>query len=320
MKLKTKLIPLTSLSLISTTTIPLCLTGCGNSTAMNHSFNLVDLYRPTIERYNQGDNRLSNWKANEVYMEQLDRNLDTFVQDYMWSKSWSGLSFEQFLFWQLLITDIEQSHNIDFDDPNTDPELEKVDRVVVGPSQDWYETDVEIIQDLEYTPDSVVWNNEEWRVAMLSFTLKFQSYVQPVIVSDAETREKQVSGYVDGEIAGEISFYNVPFYVRNRTIWSQYSELVTQVISVEPFYEWMTGDSSISKPAPDWKIRTLIKSNISGELVYVSGTTERVANDWTLNVESDKNNPSWKYGVLSLEENIGCLFCSSFYLEHVQIN
>lgn len=322
MKLKNKFIPLMGLLTSGTVVVPLSLSGCGSNTAMNHSFNLVNQYRPTIKRYQpeMGHEKMTVHDINEEYMNQLNKNLDTFVQDYMWSKSWSGLSFEQFLFWQKLVEDVEYEQHIEFDDPVPKPK-ENVDRVVVGPVQDWYKKDVELISHLEYTPCCVNWNGVEWHVAILSFTLKFESDILPVRVSESEAAEQKVNGYVDGKVSGEITFYNVPFYVRARTFWSQSSDLVNQTKSVEPFYEWMSGadEETFDKPVPNWQIKTLVKSSIAGEIEFASGVVQRIANDWTINIAADNEHPEWKYGNLSLSETIGCIFSGSYFLEQVQI-
>ncbi|MBQ0045349.1 MAG: hypothetical protein KBS35_00450, partial [Mycoplasma sp.] len=250
-------------------------------------------------------------EVHDIYCSKLQENLDVFAQDYYWSKSWAGTSFEQFLFWQQLIED-------ELEDTNNN-EINLIDRDVLGAADSIYNKDIETIKDLSMTTQTVEWEESEWTIPMLSFTIKFNSDVRYILFRDLLIDDEPVSGSIGGKVAGEIKFYNVPFYIISRAVRSETSGIVQQIISFEPFYEWMCGDIGKKYPAPHWRIETVVKSTISGEVSYSTGGIQTIADDWTLNVVSDENNNHWYYGQLSLEQTIGCVFTSSYYLEKVQM-
>lgn len=314
MRLKTKLIPVASLGLIASTIIPINATSCSKSnSAIGHSYNLVKNYFPTIERYTPEVRRIKIHDLNNIYFNQLQENLETFVQDYFWSKSWTGVSFEQFLFWEKLVNDTLDPYT------NNIQNNDDVDRIILGPVSDYYHEDIEIIKDVSMTAETVTWKNQEWKIPLLSFTLQFDSTVLPVFFREPAFGEEMLSGTVSGRVNGSVSFYNVPFYIAARTVMGQQTEIQNQVISFEPFFEWMSNDGSVSKPVPDWKIKTVVNSTLTGEITYITGATQRVADDWIINVEANPQHPDWQYENLSLSNTIGCVFTNSYYLEKVQV-
>lgn len=310
MKLKTKLAPIAGVGLIGVSLLPMSLSSCGRKTATDHSFDLVSNYYPTIERYQPETENLSAFDINQIYCAQLQRNLDTFTQDYYWSKSWTGIGFEQLLFWEKLLHD---ELGPDAKIYNGQP-----DRIIAGPANAVYTKDVELISHLSMSTQNILWESKTWTIPLLSFTLKFSSDVHSILLSEKQLDDDQLSGSVGGKVNGEISFYNVPFYIRSRSVLSEITSITNQVISFEPFYEWMSGQIE-SAPSIHWQIKTVVNSTINGEITYTTGTVQRITDDWIINVTADEKNPSWEYEELSLEKTIGCVFTNSYYLEKVRI-
>ena len=309
MKLKTKLIPLTSLGLIAASTMPFCLTSCGSNSVINKAIDLVQNYYPNIERHENATMTLH--EAHDLYVQKITEDPSVFVHDYMWSKSWTGISFEQYLFWQKLY---KYESNSNGDD---------VDRTVLGPAKDFYSEDMETISNLEITTQKVKWKHngkeEEWNIPLLSFTLHFDSDIKQITLQDPLFSETIESCQVTGTVSGDISFYNVPFYLTLRIVQFQESKITSRVLSIEPFYEWMAKTEPVEPENNTWQIKTVVNSVLSGEVIYTTGLTQRIADDWTLNVTANHDSPQWVYEDLSLEETIGRVFSSSYYLEKIQV-
>lgn len=307
MKLTQKLIPLGSIAVLSASIVPFSLTSCSTDAYIGKGFDLVNNFYPDIERF-QPEERLYGIKEiHHLYVDQLDQDITTFIQDYMWSKSRKGFSFEQYLFWRQLIKD-------DFG-PFLTPS-NSADREVVGPAKDYYERDIETISSLSMTKETCSlgsWTG--WIIPRLSFTLNFESYIDDVTI-DLRPYLDDGHGYIDGTVSGEIAFHNVPFYciLRNVEVKEEGKKpIVYRVISFEPFYELMEAEGS-----DYWRIQTSVYSSLSGEITYSLGISQRVADDWRLNVLADNNTPDWKYGDLSLSETIGIVFTTSYYLDQIQ--
>lgn len=308
MKLKTKLIPLSSLGVFGTIVAPISLTSCGNGNTIGRAFDLAKNFYPTIECHEH--ELLSIHDINELYAKKIAEDPEVIVQDYLWSKSWTGFAFEQFLFWQKLIPGW-------ISDPDT------ADKLIVAPPRDIYSSDIEVISNLEVEMQTAKWNGVDWTFPTLSFTLDYNSKILDTVLSQEYFGEMQATGYINGICSGKLTFYKVPFYVIERKIKSEEQEMTFNVLSFEPFYEWMSntlpdGETIDKEPLP-WIINTSSYSSVNGEITYLTGLTQRIADDWKLNEESTNENPSWVYDDLSLEVTVGRLFLSPYYLHKIQI-
>lgn len=297
MKLKTKLIPLTGLSLLGTTIVPLTLTSCGTNIATGVGHNLTKFYFPTIKRM---DPRImSAFYANKFYVEQMRRNPDTFTQDYLWSKSWNGAAFDQYALWQTLL-------------PTPDPTPGNVFRF--GTAQDLYEYDNEVISNLSWTTQESK-TIESLDELTLSFTLKFNADILTSILNQVYLQD-DTTGYVNGYVSGEISFNHVPFIIRSREVYYYgMTEPIRDVLSLEPDAEFMKKDG-----VEPWEIKFYVASSISGQLKYSTGVYKRIANDFVFNkkVNNDPNTQTWpEYGFGF--EHLTNLFSSSYYLERITL-
>lgn len=302
MKLKTKLIPLTGLSLLGTTIVPLTLTSCGSGKATGNSFNLVKNYFPTIQRHDADITYISD--VNNIYVEQLLNNPDTFTQDYLWSKSWMGAGFNQFAFIDQIIPD----------DPTPIPEPPAI--YVHGIPSELYQYDREIISNLSiHTTRHKDGSQLSWSQAVLSFTLKFDSEVLTKISEEPFIKEG-TDGYVNGHVSGEINFYNVPFVIKQRFI--QYKDKTTiSPLSFEPDYGWMIKDPAETGLEP-WKIKFYIASTISGEITSELGYVERIANDFVFLGEATPESYYWPEYRMDFGD-ITKMFSSSYYLERIRV-
>lgn len=304
MKIKTKLIPVCSLLSTTTMAVPLFAASCGTGNVIGKSFDLIKNYYPTIERHKEEKKNI--YLINEDYANQLKVSPETFVQDYLWSKSWTGFAFEQFLFWQELL-------------PEKIEPPEDADKLIVAPPKEIYSKDNEVISNLVIEWQTAQWHDNLWTFPTLSFTLKYESVIHDIILQDYYFGEEQISGYINGTTSGTIKFLHVPFYVILRTVKSEKLDVTTQVICFEPFYEWMAGIEPDMVPVEPWRIETVSNSQVNGEVTFTTGLTQRIADDWTLNVVSDQDSPEWKYLDLSLENTIGCVFATPYYLSEMQV-
>lgn len=305
MKLKNKLIPLSCLSVGFTCIFPLTISSCGKANVVGRSFDLTKKYYPTIKSHAEGMGSVHT--LNEIYSDQLKIEPETFVQDYLWSKSTTGFAFEQFLFWRELLQER-------WEEP-TD-----ADKLIIASPNEIYSSDEEVISHLEISYQTANWNGEDWTFPTLSFTLTFNSVIHEVMLKDYYFGEEQISGYINGTTSGSIKFLHVPFYVIPRTIKSYVHDVTTQIICFEPFFEWMAGiQTDIDKEVEPWRIETVCNSQVNGEVIFTTGLTQRIADDWTLNVVSDQDNPVWKYADLTLEKTIGRVFETPYYLSKMQV-
>ncbi len=305
MKLKTTLIPVSCLGLCGSIITPLTLTSCGNGSAIGRSFDLVKNYYPTIERHEHAV--LPLHEINEDYAKTIVENPEVFVQDYLWGKCWSGFAFEQFLFWQELIPGIRP--------------LPSRNKYIIGSPKLIYTSDIEVINNLSIVDKKVVWDDVEWSVPLLSFTISFESKIKDIVFQDYYFEGLTYTGTINGFVSGKVEFLNVPFYIIPRTVTSEESGISLEVLSFEPFFEWMVGtESGIEEKVQPWQIITSTYSSISGQVSYDFGITQRIADDWRLNVTSNQDTTPWKYDMLTLEETIGRVFSTSYYLEQVQLD
>lgn len=305
MKLKTTLIPISCLGLCGSIITPLTLTSCSNGGYIGRSFDLVKNFYPTVERHEHAI--LPLHEINEDYAATIIETPEVFVQDYMWGKCWSGFAFEQFLFWEQLLP---YEH--------VEP---RGDKDVLGAAKLIYSRDIETISNLIINKQEVTWNGVKWTFPTLSFTLDFLSEIRDIVFQDYYYEGELYSGSVNGYVSGTMKFYNVPFYIIPRTVATEDTVITYEVLSFEPFYEWMCGTEREIEPEKplSWIIDLSVYSSISGQVTYSSGLTERIADDWRLIVSSDPDNPSWKYNNLTLRETVGMVFSSSYYLERVQL-
>ncbi|MCQ2956476.1 MAG: hypothetical protein MJ233_01005 [Mycoplasmoidaceae bacterium] len=81
MKLKTKLIPLASLAVMSASVAPISLTSCNTNPYIGRSFNVCKPFYPTIEKHAHGS--FDRYTIHHDYVKQLKKDLTTFVQDFM---------------------------------------------------------------------------------------------------------------------------------------------------------------------------------------------------------------------------------------------
>lgn len=308
MKVKTKLLSLACLPICATCLAPLSMASCGAGELNGRAFDLIKDYFPKTEKAKAAV--LPIHTINEMYADKLKENPETFIEDYLWSKSWTGFAFEQFLFWEKLL-------------PNKPEQISnEADKVIVASPKEIYNKDVEVISNLNVKFETATWNEVKWTFPILSFTLKYDSIIHDIVLQEYYFGEEQISGYINGTTSGTIEFFNVPFYVIPRTIRSEKLDVTTQVICFEPFYEWMAGKTSEDipdEPVNPWKITTVTNSQVNGEISFNTGLTQRIADDWTLNVESDETNPEWKYADLSLEITIGRVFETPYYLSGLQV-
>lgn len=288
MKLKTKLIPLTGLALMGTTVVPLTLTSCGNNSIIGSAFNLTHYYYPIIERHTTDVLPLDEIK--KIYIEKLEEDNTVFVQDYMWSKSWLGTSFNQYALWETLLP----SHPVHEDFHCTS-------------AHDLYEYDNESISHLSMHLQD---NDKGEQEMTLSFTLKFNGQILSNILEQTYL-QGDTTGYVYGYASGEINFNNVPFTLRKRDIY--YKEYTTpiEVLSFEPDVSFIR-----SGLTEDWSINFYIACSISGEIQYNTGLTERIANDLIFAEKANIDNLFWtEYGFGF--DKLTNLFSSSYYLQKV---
>lgn len=312
MKLKTKLIPLTGLGLATLAIAPISLTSCSKK-IIGKAFDLVKNYYPSFTKHEYAE--LTQHDVHDLYREEITNRPETFVEDYFWSKSWRGTSFDQYFFWDKLILD------------PTDPNAIR-SRFCFGPAKVNYEYDREVISNLEISTQSVrIQHGDEWVpwiYPTLSFTLEFDSKINQIIL-DKYYGQDDISGYLNGTANGKITFNNVPFHIKNERFESTNNKgefIYFDAICFEPDTEWMfqrtTPLYEPTQPA-DWKIYTEVKSTISGEVKYSSGIQERVADDWTLAIEANSAHPEWQYENISLEQTIAKGFTSSYYLNNVKL-
>ncbi|XQP55900.1 MAG: hypothetical protein ACOQNY_00680 [Mycoplasmoidaceae bacterium] len=311
MKFRKKLLSFGMIGAVASAITPICLTtSCSSNLGV--TFDLTNNYYPTVERFMpEPEYPYSPNELHHIYLRKLTEDVNVFIQDYFWSKSWDGAAFDQFAFWRKLLLDQLLKTN------NTSSN--GVDKTIFGPAKNYYTKDYETISNLKLEkvlPD-IKWGGQEWKVPFLSFTIKFRSNVKSMYIDLHELIETGGYAAVSGYVTGEINFYNVPFYIIIRTVQTYDSDrpITERVISFEPFFEIMSGEV----PTPEkWQIRTNINSTISGEVSYDYSTVERIAADWLVNKTANNEEPDWTYDELSLHETIGCLFCSPFYLELIR--
>lgn len=312
MKLKTKLIPLTGLGLTALSIAPISLTSCSKN-IIGKAFDLVKNYYPTFVKHEYAE--LKRHDIHDIYTEEILNRPETFVEDYFWSKSWRGTSFDQFFFWDKLLFSPTMANEV-------------LSKICWGASKNNYEYDREIISNLEITTqkakhyETVEGRWVEWVFPTLSFTLQFDSKINQIIL-DKYFGTEGISGYLNGTANGKISFHNVPFSIEKKEFKS-YSEtggwIRFPVICFQPNTKWMLQRTELYNPAQpeDWKIETEVKSTISGEIKYVSGIDERIADDWTLSVEANPQQPNWEYDSISLEQTVASSFTASYFLNNIR--
>lgn len=304
MKLKTKLIPLTSLALLGTTVVPFTLTSCGAKTATNNTFNLTNYYYPSIERHENAF--MTMLGANLAYVEQLKKNLDTFTQDLLWSKSWMGAGFNQFGFWAKLL-------------PNyitTSDNAEHSGITIPGIPADLYQYDREMVSNLSMRTQSKSEGKYTLDEATLSFTYKFDCEVLSDIAQEPFLIEG-TTGYVNGHISGEINFLDVPFHLVQQDITYSTGSSIT-VLSFEPDIDFMDPEQEDDPKADPWKIKFYISSTLSGEIVYNTGLVRRIANDYIFHEEAYPNHTEWEKYEFGFGQLVQ-MFTSTYYLERIEI-
>ncbi|MCQ3907547.1 MAG: hypothetical protein MJ219_02095 [Mycoplasmoidaceae bacterium] len=85
-----------------------------------------------------------------------------------------------------------------------------------------------------------------------------------------------MSGYINGVVNGEVTFYNVPFYCIMRNVETIDTHAIHRIVSFEPFYELM---STYGDEEPYWQIKTSVYSSLAGEIDIGGGIIERIADD-----------------------------------------
>ncbi len=323
MKIKTKLIPLVSTVITCASIVPTTLTGCSTG-YIGHSFNVCKPFYPIIQKHECEE--LSRFNAHEDYTQQLQKDLTTFVQDFMWSQAMVGDSFEQFLFWVKLLED--------FPAPNSNAEasfpFER--REVTGLPSDTYDYNNFVISNLSMRIQEINWLENKWHIPRLSFDLTFNSRISDIYFQETLGKDMVVTGYLNGLCNGNITFYDVPFIITSKIAYYSRDDYDMRIISFEPFAYWMDKDGSDFKdfrehgsyqpPEEDlgyWSIKTNIISTLSGELIYTSGLTQRIADDWLLNINANNEQPEWHVGNIGLYNTLTSIFTSSYYLQEVTL-
>lgn len=304
MSLKSRIIPLSVLACAPIISMPLTLTSCGSNDLINNVRDLTRNYYPKFEKHES--TILPIHKIHDLYLEKLLEEPEIFIDDYFWSRSWEGTTFEPFQFWRLLVPDVSRTSNA-------------VEKMVVGPSKNWFQYDNELFSNLEITTQSAEMDGESWTFPTLSFTLTINSKVKDSVFI-YEHGSQYVNGYLNGNVSCKLEFTNVPFILRVRSYAIEGQSFSNMVFSFEPFGEWLEKivyHTPTTRPQP-WKVNLSITSTVFGELTYSTGMVERVADDYDFNALSDEEKPSWTYGsLLSFSNTVCCLFSSSHYLEAI---
>lgn len=309
MKLKTKLVPLTGLALLGTACIPFWLTSCSKGWD-GKGFDVTVPFYPSIKKLDI--KKINLHECLDIYTQQLKRKPETFIQDYLWSKSVGGGAFEQFYFWSQVM------------DPRPEPEPIDADKILLGVANDSYSKSIETISHLSISTQDLTINEELWTIPTLSFTLSFESNVSQTIIQTIYEYmypdEPWVSGELNGRVSGNLTFYHVPFQIRSRNIKYFGYDFLSPFKSFEPYIDWMQNKiPNVDKPSY-WRIQTSVQSVIIGEVVYKTGLVQRVADSWMFNRLADSNSPSWSYSTfLSLEDTICNMFTTSYFLQNITI-
>lgn len=319
MKMKAKLIPLTSIAIMSATIAPISLTSCNTDVYIGRSFNVCKPFFPTVEKHKAAS--LTVELVNNTYAEQLKKDPTTFVQDFMWSESTVGDAFEQFLFWEKLLNKPTPNENKLESTP-----IGYITRDVIGDPNNTYEYNNFVISGLDISFEQLVWDHQGWTIPRLSFTLSFNSKINETYFSE-KFGQDYVSGYLNGLCNGTIKFYNVPFIITSKFAYYRNLDYAIKVNSFEPFALWMSPKSFDPTKAPTqdigyWSIKANIVSTLSGEIIYSSGVTQRIADDWVLYKEADNDKPDWTTAGadrVGLYNTLTSLFTSSYYLQSVTI-
>ncbi len=277
---------------------PMILTSCSSKDATGHAYDLSKFYYPNIERHVSG--KYVDEEINEIYTKQLQENLDTFTQDYLWSKSWTGSSFNQYAFLKEIL-----------------PKHVYIPSVAIdGSSSDLYKSDKEVISNLSM---HLQHRSKTLTDPTLSFTLKFESNMLPNIM--IRQYDEDATGYVNGHISGEIKFNNVPFHINNRVVnyiigdGPEYE--TTSVLGFEPDIDFMLGTPSAHVlECEKWEIDFYVFASISGELTYNTGLVRRIACDYTFSEIAKPNQTYWPKHFKHFYD-LTNLFTSSYYLQRI---